>query len=150
MSADETAERAAATNALEHELGRMIRRIRRTTGTRARLVHANLPAASYLMLTAIRENGAHRSSDLAEIFLIDKGAVSRQIGRLEQLGLVERIPDPKDGRAQLVVLTAAGVERMEKVDQVRREWYDERLADWSAADIEDLAERLNRYNATLD
>ncbi len=150
MSAEETGERAAATDALERELGRMIRRIRRTTGTRARLVHPDLPAASYLMLTAIRENGSHRSSDLADIFLIDKGAVSRQIGRLEELGLVERIPDPKDGRAQLVVLTDAGAERMRQVDLVRREWYEERLADWSAGDIDDLAQRLGRYNATLD
>jgi DNA-binding MarR family transcriptional regulator len=150
MSGDEVAERAAATTALEHELGRMLRRIRRTTGKRARLVHPDLPSASYLMLTAVRDSGPHRSSELAEMFAIDKGAVSRQIGRLEELGLVVRMKDPDDARAQQVVLTDAGAERLQKVDLVRRQWYDDRLADWSADDINDLAERLARYNASLD
>jgi len=150
MSGDGVAERAAATTALEHELGRMLRRIRRTTGRRARLVHPDLPAASYLMLTAVRDSGPHRSSELAEMFAIDKGAVSRQIGRLEELGLVMRAKDPDDARAQQVVLTEAGAERLRKVDLVRRQWYDDRLADWSADDLNDLAERLARYNASLD
>jgi len=150
MADHEATERAAATRALEHELGVMIRRIRRTTATRARMVHPELPAASYTMLTAIRDTGPHRSSDLAEMFAIDKGAVSRQIGRLEGLGLVERVPDPDDGRAQQVVLTAAGADRLQKVDLVRREWYEDRLSDWSTDDITDLAARLGRYNATLD
>jgi DNA-binding MarR family transcriptional regulator len=147
---DEVARRAAASNALEHEFGVIIRRIRRTTATRAHMVHPGLPAASYSMLTALRDSGPHRSSDLAEIFAIDKGAVSRQIARLDRLGLVERLPDPDDGRAQRVALTATGAERLKKVDLARREWYAERLADWSADDIAELAALLARYNSALD
>lgn len=37
-----------------------------------------------------------------------KGAVSKIVTRLEQAGWVGRIADPDDGRAQAIVLTAAG------------------------------------------
>lgn len=128
----------------------MIRRFRRATATRAHMIHPDLPAASYSMLTAIRDSGPHRSSELAEMFAIDKGAVSRQIGHLEKLGLIARVQDPADGRAQRVTLTAAGAEQLARVDRARREWYDARLSDWTAEDIAALADRLRLYNTTLD
>jgi DNA-binding MarR family transcriptional regulator len=135
---------------LEHELGVVMRRIRRSISTRAQMVHPELAAASYSLLVALRDDGPRRSSELAETFAIDKGAVSRQVARLESLGLVERSPDPADGRAQLLSLTEDGRARLAEVDATRRRWYDERLADWSAVEIADLARQLGRYNATLD
>jgi DNA-binding MarR family transcriptional regulator len=142
--------RPDATRALEHELGVVLRRIRRNIATRAHMVHPDLAAASYSLLNSLFEDGPRRSSELAETFAIDKGAVSRQVARLEALGLVERTPDPADGRAHLLSLTDLGRERLEEVARRRREWYDERLSDWSSEEIAALARQLGRYNATLD
>ncbi|HEX7739565.1 MAG TPA: MarR family transcriptional regulator [Marmoricola sp.] len=142
--------RAAEIRALERELAAMVRRIKRAIATRAHMVHPELAAASWSMLASLRDDGPQRSADLSERFSIDKGAVSRQVSTLEDLGLVGREPDPDDGRAQLLRLTEEGARRVDEVDARRREWYEGRLSDWGAAEIGDLAERLGAYNRALD
>ncbi|MDB4973462.1 MAG: Transcriptional regulator, MarR family [Myxococcaceae bacterium] len=48
-------------------------------------------------------------TELANLFDLNKSAVSGMIARLERAGLVERAADPRDGRANLVSLTAKGL-----------------------------------------
>jgi DNA-binding MarR family transcriptional regulator len=142
--------RPAAISALEQELGVLIRRVRRVQGVRARMTHPELSSTGYQILRFLHESGVQRSSTLAETFVIDKGAVSRQITHLEELGLVVREPDPADGRAQLLRLTDDAARRLVEVDAVRRLRYDERLAEWDADRIQGLAALLHEYNASLD
>jgi DNA-binding MarR family transcriptional regulator len=47
-------------------------------------------------------------SDLAASSLITTGAMTSRLHRLERAGLIERTPDPTDGRAVRVRLTARG------------------------------------------
>lgn len=135
---------------LEQEVGVMIRRIRRVIRERAHAVHPQLPGSSYLMLSWLLAHGAQRSSSMAEAFGIDKGAVSRQLQHLVDLDLVDRSPDPDDGRATLVSASATAVERMSAVADERRRWLDERLGDWSEDDLTSFVDLLRRYNAALD
>jgi DNA-binding transcriptional ArsR family regulator len=51
-----------------------------------------------------------RATELARRTDVTKQAVSQTLSRLRDLGLVELVPDPTDGRAQLVRMTKAGVE----------------------------------------
>lgn len=142
--------RASAISALEQELGVLIRRVRRAQGQRARMMHPELSSTGYQILRFLQESGSQRSSMLADTFAIDKGAVSRQITHLEQLGFVSREPDPDDGRAQLLRLTGDAERRLVEVDVVRRRRYDERLSGWDAEQITGLAQMLHQYNASLD
>jgi DNA-binding MarR family transcriptional regulator len=135
---------------LEHEMGVLIRRIRRVIHERARLVHPDLQPASYLMLTYLAEAGPVRSSTIADAFGIDKGAISRQVQSLVDLGLVDRSPDPADGRATLLTLSADARRRTEEVTGDRRRFVDERLGDWSAEDLRTFTSALARYNAALE
>lgn len=135
---------------LEHEVGVMIRRIRRVLWERARAVHPELQPASYLLLAYLADQGPHRSSALAEILCIDKGSVSRQVQHLVELGLVDRAPDPADGRATLVSASEVAVQRINDVAEDRRRWLDERLGGWTDAELADFAGELGRYNAALD
>ena len=82
-----------------------MRRVRRALSERAALVHPSLQPSSYVMLAHLIEAGPRRSSDIAEAFDLDKGAVSRQVQHLVELGLVERTPDPADGRATILTAT---------------------------------------------
>ena len=135
---------------LEQEVGVMIRRIRRVIGERARSVHPDLQSSSYLMLTWLHQHGAKRASAMAEAFGIDKGAISRQVQHLLDLGLVDRTPDPDDGRATLVSASAHAAVRIAEVNDDRRRWLDERLGDWPDHDVSEFVRMLASYNAALD
>ncbi|MGH3379727.1 MAG: MarR family winged helix-turn-helix transcriptional regulator [Actinoallomurus sp.] len=80
-----------------------------------------------------------RLGTLADRLAVEAPHVTRQVQRLERTGFVERVPDPDDGRAQRVRITAAGAEAVECVRAVGRRWMAEALADWSEEDRHRLA-----------
>lgn len=145
-----TATRADSIRMLEQEVGVLIRRVRRVIGERARAVHESLQPASYLMLGYVAEHGPIRASAMAEIFDIDKGAISRQVQHLIDLGLVERTPDPDDGRATLLSTTDEAARRMQDVAAHRRKWLEEQLGDWSKGQLDGFVQELARYNSALN
>ncbi|MEH3034332.1 MAG: MarR family transcriptional regulator [Aeromicrobium erythreum] len=143
-------QRVRALSAVEDEIGRLMRRARRAVAERAALVHPDMHPASYLMLTLIADQGPIRGGEVGCQLQIDKAAVSRYAQHLLDLGLVERMPDPDDGRASLLSVSPEGRRRVDAIDDSRRATLDERLSGWSDTDLADLAEVLGRYNATLD
>jgi DNA-binding MarR family transcriptional regulator len=142
--------RADELGRLEQEIGVLIRRVKRVIGERARAVHPDLQPASYLMLTFLATEGPQRSSVVSEKFNVDKGAISRQVQHLCDLGLLEREPDPVDGRATLISASADAVRRMAAVDRDRRQWLEGQLKEWSEGDLRDFVTGLERYNTALD
>ena len=142
--------RGTSLRGLEREVGVLIRRVKRLIGQRAQAVHPDLQSSSYLMLSWLLDEGPVRASAMVEAFGIDKGAVSRQLQHLDDLGLVERTQDPDDGRAHLVAVSAEAVRRLEAVTADRRRWVDEQLGDWSAAELDELVGLLGRYNSALE
>ena len=135
---------------LEREVGVLIRRVRRVIHERARSVHPDLQPASYLLLAHLAESGPMRSSAVAEVFGIDKGAISRQVQNLVDLDLIERAPDPADGRATLLRVTDDARTRLGEMTRHRRQHLDERLGDWSEEDLTRLVSSLARYNDALE
>jgi DNA-binding MarR family transcriptional regulator len=142
-------DRAEAVRGLETELGVLIRRVRRVAKERAVAVHPDLQALGAIMLAWLVDNGQVRASAIVDVFAIDKGALSRQLGQLEELGLVERVPDPADGRATLVSVSEEGRRRLAHVEADRRALLDQRLHDWSATELEQFVAQLSRYNTSL-
>lgn len=141
--------RVDALRDLETEVGVLIRRVRRVIGERARAVHPELLPASYLMLAYVRDHGPLRASAMCAVFDIDKGAISRQVQHLIDLGLVDREPDPEDGRATLLTASADARQRLETVAVERRELLAERLGEWSADELAAFSASLRRYNDAL-
>lgn len=149
MSAGADDRRQAAVRGVEHEIGTLLRRIRKGLSERAVQVHPELNATSYLLLITLSEHGACRAAHLADSFAMDKGTVSRMVHQLLQLGLIGRSPDPADGRASILAVTDEGARRLATVRDQRRAHFDDRLDAWDVADIEDLADRLGRFNQAL-
>jgi DNA-binding MarR family transcriptional regulator len=135
---------------LEAEVGVLIRRIRRIIHERAHAVHEDMQPSAYLLLAWLADEGPVRASAIAESFGIDKGAISRQLQHLVELGLVTRTPDPGDGRAMLVAASDDAVRRMADVAAHRRKWLDEQLGDWSSAELKGFVDTLARYNEALN
>ena len=69
------------------------------------------------VLATLRRNGPEGLPPkllLCEM-LLSSGALTNRIDRLEEAGLVERIPDRTDRRGTIVRLTTAGVERVDPI-----------------------------------
>ncbi|MFL6059583.1 MAG: MarR family winged helix-turn-helix transcriptional regulator [Marmoricola sp.] len=149
MAGGEGVEREEAIRGLEHELGRLLRRVRRGLADRAVLVDPALSATAYPLLVTLAEIGPHRAAELAEMFALDKGAVSRIVGQLIELGLIERSPDPADGRASILRATDEAHRRLARLAEVRRAEVDVRLSAWDPSSITELADGLARFNAAI-
>lgn len=143
-------ERLHALRELEHEVGILMRRVKRALAERAALVHPDLPPTSYVVLAWLLEAGPRRSSEIAEAFDLDKGAVSRQVHLLTDLGLIDKAPDPADGRAAILTATDEARRRMDEIGVHRLERLDQRLAEWTDGDVADLVATFRRYNQTLE
>jgi DNA-binding MarR family transcriptional regulator len=135
---------------LEHEMGVLVRRLRRVIAERAKMVHPDLSPVAYSMLVALHDSGPRRASDLVGQFAIDKGAVSRQVQALLELGMIARTPDPEDRRAATLAITEEGQRRLKDIVRSRREELRERLAGWETEDLNDFVAALGRYNASLE
>jgi DNA-binding MarR family transcriptional regulator len=73
-------------------------------------------------LTRLWKEGASSASALAGAERVRPQSMATIVAALEQRGLIERTPDPEDGRRQVVSLTEAGRGRAESDRQVREEW----------------------------
>jgi DNA-binding MarR family transcriptional regulator len=134
---------------LESEIGLLLRRIKRVICERAQEVHPELQSGAYSILATLADVGPRRASVIAETFHVDKGAVSRQVQQLVDLGLADRVPDPDDGRASIIRVTDEGTRRLAAVSESRREILVERLGSWTETDLESFVRSLARYNETL-
>lgn len=142
-------DRAELLGELEREVGVMIGRIRRLLRERARTVHEELQSSTYLLLSWLDTRGPLRASEIAEAFGIDKGAISRQVQHLIELGLVDRAPDPDDGRATLLSASETARTRLAAVKEAGRLWLDQRLDDLPDEDLAAFVGLLGRYNVAL-
>jgi DNA-binding MarR family transcriptional regulator len=136
----------SAVDAVEHELGILIRRARSIAVETARGLHPELDPAAYSLLVHLNKIAPARPTDLAAYFGIGKATVSRQLKLLENLGLIGREPDPADRRAHLLVLTPDGRHRLQRVQAARQQRLRALLGSWPEQDVRDLARSLARLN----
>lgn len=102
--------------------------------------------SEYLLLSEIETHGPIAMNVLAEKLKLNLSTASRQIAVLETKKLIQRFPDPQNGRISLVQLLPEGQRLLQKVQQVRQDAYNEILHDWSEEERLALAENLERLN----
>ncbi|MFR9730478.1 MarR family winged helix-turn-helix transcriptional regulator [Saccharopolyspora sp. MS10] len=139
-------ERRRAAESVERELVMMFRRARNFSMTVASQVHPDLDPASYSLLLMVDDAGSLRGMDVADRTGLDKSTVSRQIATLVELDLLERVPDPDDGRARRIQLSASGRSRLAQVRKQRREHMHGEFAHWSTDDLKQLSRLLGQLN----
>jgi DNA-binding MarR family transcriptional regulator len=62
---------------------------------------------------------------------------------------VVRRPDPEDGRAQLIALSATGAEKLRAIEDHRTATIQDLLQDWSQNDVEETARTLQKLAESL-
>ncbi len=110
----------------------------------------DLEWVSNAVLFSVVSHGPIRAGALAESIQADPSTVSRQVSGLVKAGLIERRADPEDGRASLLVATAQGTERYERMIERRDVHYGQMLAGWSDADRRRFADLLDRFTQDFD
>jgi DNA-binding MarR family transcriptional regulator len=101
-----------------------------------------LPAGDYTLLTQIERWQPVRLSTAAERLEVDRSSLTPQTRRLEQAGLIARVADDLDHRAQLVQVTEHGQEVLERLWEARSRALAGLLDGWAPADAEQLTESL--------
>jgi DNA-binding MarR family transcriptional regulator len=120
---------------------------RRSTGLKP---HRALDRAAYVILRHLQQDGPQNVSALAARLNLDGSTVTRQVTALQRDGLVERHPDPRDGRGTVIEPTQKGLAQVDAVRQARRALYDKVLHDWTSAQRADLARALERLTVSID
>ena len=131
---------------LEREIGLLLRRSRAISARLAGELHRDLDGAAYGLLALLQDTGPLRATELVNRLGLDKSTVSRQVATLVDLGLVDRAPDPDDGRAQVLTPSAEGSTRLARIREARRARWEADLSDWPDDDIVVLGELLGRLN----
>ena len=106
--------------------------------------------SAYVVLFHVMKHGPLRSSALAEALCSDPSTVSRQTAALVESGLLERRPDPADGRAVQLAATEKGRALFEQMRRERDEMFATVLEDWADDDVRRLADLLARFTTDLE
>jgi DNA-binding MarR family transcriptional regulator len=106
-----------------------------------------LTPTSAAALVTVERCGPLTPSELAELERVKRPTATRTLRVLSEAGLVERAPDPEDGRSALVSITATGRERLRRMRRRKNAYLARRMRGLPASDVETLeraAEILER------
>ena len=109
----------------------------------------SLDRALFPLLVRLGARGPLGVAELADQAGRDHTTVSRQLAKLETLGLVARPGGEADRRRRAAELTAAGRTTVEAIAGARRRLLSRALAAWSAADLAALAALNRRFADSL-
>jgi DNA-binding MarR family transcriptional regulator len=103
-------------------LGLLIRRMR------AAASQHELSLTEYAVLARLSKHGPATTAELARAESVRPQSMGATVATLEELGLVERNPDPADGRQVKIELTTKGVSVRKTANEAKRMWIAEAIA----------------------
>lgn len=109
----------------------------------------SLDRALFPLLVLIERRGPIAVGELAGRVGRDYTTVSRQVGKLESLGLVARRAGKEDRRVTEAVVTDKGQAMSDALDAARERLAGIALAGWSGNDLKDLARLLRQFADNL-
>ncbi|HEX2161480.1 MAG TPA: MarR family transcriptional regulator [Thermoleophilaceae bacterium] len=89
-------------------------------------------------LATVERHGPLTPSELAEIERVKRPTATRTLRLLVDAGLVDRAPDPDDGRSALVSVSAAGRERLRRLRGRKNAYLARRMRELPPEDVEAL------------
>jgi DNA-binding MarR family transcriptional regulator len=110
------------------------RRLRQEAASEA----TGLTPTSTSALATVDRHGPLTPSELARIERVKRPTVTRTLGCLDREGLIERTPDPADGRSALVSVNAAGRERLRRLRGRKNAYLARRMKNLADADVATL------------
>ncbi|MBT3989558.1 MAG: MarR family transcriptional regulator [Rhodospirillaceae bacterium] len=96
------------------------------------------------VLGHLSRNENIRQTKIASRAGLTKQAVGQFLDELEKLQLIERIPDPNDGRARLVRYTDQGKKFLKVADQIKTDIENEYSAKMGGRNLTDLKNLIDK------
>jgi len=140
----ETAERLTA------GVSHLVRTVKHLGHRVAADLYGDLPSFGWAILVPLEQGGEQRCSALADRVGVDVSVTSRQVAALERAGYVQRRPDPLDGRASLISVSADGVAALGRTRDARSQWVADALSDWTEDEARQFTALLEKFAAGLD
>lgn len=109
-----------------------------------------LDRALFPLLVGIERLGPIGVVELADRVGRDYTTVSRQVAKLEGLGLIQRQESKHDRRLREAIVTQQGKAMTDAVDIARDKMGRKIFADWEARDFEDLVRLMRRFATDLE
>ena len=103
----------------------------------------DIDRALFPLLVRLDKTGPLSVAGLADQVGRDHTTISRQLAKLERLGLVSRLADGADRRVRTAGLTVAGDKVVQAITAARQRLLSRALESWDETDLASLA-RLNR------
>lgn len=125
-----------------------VSRLMRRTFER-RLEGSALTLSQARALAHVARNEGCRQVELADQLEVKPITLARLIDQLEQVGLVERRPDPNDRRAYQLFLCAKAKQELREIEKVSAATHEDALRDLSEAEAIVLSRALSKMRANL-
>ncbi len=116
----------------------IVRTARRLRQEAAGAAGAALTPTAVSALASVERHGPLTPSELAEIERVKRPTATRVLRGLLEAGLIERTPDPADGRSALVSVNAAGRERLRRLRGRKNAYLARRMRELPATDVATL------------
>jgi DNA-binding MarR family transcriptional regulator len=116
----------------------IVRTARRLRQEAAEGAGADLTPTSASALATVERHGPLTPSELADIERVRRPTATRTLGVLLEAGLVDRTPDPADGRSSLVSINADGRERLRRLRGRKNAYLARRMRDLPDSDLQTL------------
>jgi len=105
----------------------------------------SLDRALFPLLIVVQRKGPVGVVELGDFVGRDYTTVSRQIAKLDSLGLISRRASKADKRVREAVTTAKGRAVTSAIDAARERLATLLFANWSKRDLQDLARLMRRF-----
>jgi DNA-binding MarR family transcriptional regulator len=102
------------------------------------------------VLVALRDGRASTQRDLARFAKIEQPPMAQMLARMERDGLIQRAPDPADGRSSRITLTEVAEARLPDAIAVLLRGNHEVLRNFTDEEVGLLVVLLTRLIANLD
>ncbi len=122
---------AASAARLRLAITRTARRLRQEAA-------GDLTPTTTAVLASVERAGPLTPSELAEIERVKRPTATRSLRWLLEEGLVDRTPDPSDGRSALIAITPVGRERLRRVRSRKNAYLAKRMRGLSVQDVASL------------
>ncbi len=114
-----------------------------------RVSPAPLTLSQFHILKLVSVNGHHQVGEVADYLGVSSAAATKNVDKLERLGLLNRTPSQEDRRAILLTSSAAGRRLVRRYEALKEERLAPVLAAFTAKELSQLSRLVERFSVSL-